>query len=138
MSSKTVNQIKALNHYLNLSIRRKCQAMYIWIDNTGEKLRGKSRTLDKPPKERLQQDFCILNSRLVKALYRIFQRFLNGCMGKNISSQLEFFPTPIAASQIFWFFVNVLNLIKILTRQIIDFPVTKPCQKPGPKSPGLG
>jgi len=46
MSDKT-----ALQHYMNLDVRGKCQAMYVWIDGTGEKLRGKTRTFDEPPKD---------------------------------------------------------------------------------------
>ena len=39
--------IKALNHYLSLDQGDNFQAMYVWIDGTGEGLRGKSRTLVK-------------------------------------------------------------------------------------------
>lgn len=46
MSSKS-----ALQHYMNLDARGKCQAMYVWIDGTGEKLRGKTRTFEEPPKD---------------------------------------------------------------------------------------
>jgi glutamine synthetase len=46
MSNKT-----ALQNYMDLDCRGKCQAMYVWIDGTGEKLRGKTRTFDKPPKD---------------------------------------------------------------------------------------
>jgi glutamine synthetase len=38
-----------LQKYLQLDGRGKCQAMYVWIDGTGEKLRSKSRTLEKAP-----------------------------------------------------------------------------------------
>ena len=41
---------KALEKYLLLDCGGKCQAMYVWIDGTGENLRGKTCTLDTPPK----------------------------------------------------------------------------------------
>ena len=42
---------------MNLNVRGKCQAMYVWIDGTGEKLRGKTRTFEEPPKERFWTNF---------------------------------------------------------------------------------
>ncbi|CAG5085598.1 Oidioi.mRNA.OKI2018_I69.PAR.g10938.t1.cds [Oikopleura dioica] len=46
MSSK-----EALQHYMNLDTRGNVQAMYVWIDGTGESMRGKTRTLTKVPKD---------------------------------------------------------------------------------------
>ena len=73
MSNKTVSKIslintgiikflQALQNYMDLDCRGNCQAMYVWIDGTGEKLRGKTRTFEKSPKERfhvkLVKIFC--------------------------------------------------------------------------------
>ena len=64
--------IQALQHYMNLDVRGKCQAMYVWIDGTGEKLRGKTRTFEEPPKERLFNkplwSFAVAN--ILKKLYQ--------------------------------------------------------------------
>lgn len=35
--------------YMALDIGSKCQAMYIWIDGSGQSLRVKTRTLDETP-----------------------------------------------------------------------------------------
>jgi glutamine synthetase len=45
-----IDLCKALDKYLKLDCGEKCQAMYVWIDGTGEHLRSKSRTLDSVPK----------------------------------------------------------------------------------------
>lgn len=42
---------KALEKYMQLDCGTLCQAMYVWIDGTGENLRGKTRTFEKPPKD---------------------------------------------------------------------------------------
>ncbi len=40
---------KVLKKYYTLPDPKECQAMYIWIDGTGEGLRCKTKTLPKPP-----------------------------------------------------------------------------------------
>jgi len=41
----------ALQHYMNLDCKGNVQAMYVWIDGTGESMRGKTRTFTKVPKD---------------------------------------------------------------------------------------
>lgn len=46
---KGLNQT-VLDKYMNLDTRGKVQATYIWIDGSGVKMRGKTKTLDEEPK----------------------------------------------------------------------------------------
>ncbi len=39
-----------LDRYMELPVDGKCQAMYVWLDGTGEGMRCKTKTLDFVPK----------------------------------------------------------------------------------------
>ena len=52
MTHNGMTDKKVLQHYMTLDQPDDCiQAMYIWIDGTGEGLRAKTRTLDFIPKK---------------------------------------------------------------------------------------
>ena len=50
MPSNSVLNKAAKKEYMNLQSHEKVQAMYIWIDGSGEQLRCKTKTLDYEPK----------------------------------------------------------------------------------------
>jgi len=51
MSTAQLTNKTVLDRYLRLPVpEEKCQAMYVWVDGSGENLRGKTRTLNFVPK----------------------------------------------------------------------------------------
>lgn len=49
MPSSALLNKSAKTDYMSLDCQGKCQAMYIWVDGSGEQLRCKTRTLDNEP-----------------------------------------------------------------------------------------
>lgn len=72
MPSESLLSKAAKKEYMNLKCHEKVQAMYIWIDGSGEHLRCKTKTLDYEPKSYEGKFYTCVN-RTIPELFLIFQ-----------------------------------------------------------------